>query len=66
MTNDPVIAVAYSPREASRAFCPACGERAIRRAIRDGSLRVSRIGARTYVSHAELERWIAAATEELK
>jgi hypothetical protein len=69
MTNDPastVVAVAYSPREASRAMRPACGERAIRKAIRSGELRVARIGVRTYVPHAELERWIAAATEELK
>lgn len=46
--------VAYSPRTASRAFDPPCGERVIRRAIADGVLTVTKVGQRSYILRDDL------------
>jgi hypothetical protein len=42
--------IAYTPRELARAFAPACGERAIRRAIKAGTLKTYKIGSRNYIT----------------
>lgn len=56
------FAVAYSPRAASLAFSPPCGERVIYRAIRSGALKVTKIGKRNYIMRDDL----AAAAKEGK
>ncbi len=52
--------VAYSPITASRAFDPPCGERVIRRAIKLGFLKVTKVGKRSYIMRDDL---VAVANE---
>jgi hypothetical protein len=54
----------YSPRTASAAFNPPCGETVIRRAIKLGIVKTVTVGNRKYVKRDELVR--AAEAGELK
>lgn len=56
--------LAYSPRTASRAFDPPCGDAVIRRAVRLGLLRTVKVGVRRYILRDDLIR--AAETGELR
>ena len=54
----------YSPRTASSAFDPPCGDAVIRRAIKLGFLKTVIVGNRKYIRRDELIR--AAEAGELK
>jgi len=55
--------VAYSPRAASLAFDPPCGERAIRAALRAGELSAHLVGNRKYILRDDLIRFVASCKE---
>jgi hypothetical protein len=60
---EPIIA--YSPRNAAKAFDPSCGELAIRRAIKAGKLKTFRVGNRAYITRRDLLAWIKELQGEL-
>jgi hypothetical protein len=53
-------ALAFSPRAAALQFEPSCGEATIRKAVKAGLLKTTKVGKRVYITADELKRALAA------